>query len=68
MGEVVRKLEDAEESKLRSRVETVLHGLGFKPSDMGRPCSEFSGGWQMRIALAKLLLKEPSLLMLDEPT
>ena len=55
MGEVVRKLEDAEESKLRSRVETVLHGLGFKPSDMGRPCSEFSGGWQMRIALAKLL-------------
>ena len=68
MGEAVRRLEDAEEIKLRSRVETVLHGLGFKPSDMDRPCSEFSGGWQMRIALAKLLLKEPSLLMLDEPT
>ncbi len=68
MGEIVHKLEDAEESKVRSRVETVLQGLGFSMSDMTRPCSEFSGGWQMRIALAKLLLKEPSLLMLDEPT
>lgn len=68
MGEIQHRLEDAEESKLRSRVETVLLGLGFKISDMPRPCSEFSGGWQMRIALAKLLLKTPSLLMLDEPT
>ncbi len=68
MGEIVHKLEDAEESKVRSRVETVLQGLGFSMSDMSRPCSEFSGGWQMRIALAKLLLKEPSLFMLDEPT
>ena len=68
MGELTHRLEDAEESKLRSRVETVLQGLGFSMSDMNRPCSEFSGGWQMRIALAKLLLKEPSLLMLDEPT
>lgn len=67
-GEIERRLEDAEESKLRSRVESVLMGLGFKISDMPRPCSEFSGGWQMRIALAKLLLREPSLLMLDEPT
>ncbi len=68
MGDITHKLEDAEESKVRSRVETVLQGLGFSKSDMVRPCSEFSGGWQMRIALAKLLLKEPSLLMLDEPT
>lgn len=68
MGELTHRLEDAEESKVRSRVETVLQGLGFSMSDMQRPCSEFSGGWQMRIALAKLLLKEPSLLMLDEPT
>lgn len=68
MGDITHKLEDAEESKLRSRVETVLQGLGFSISDIQRPCCEFSGGWQMRIALAKLLLKEPSLLMLDEPT
>lgn len=68
MGEIRHRLEDAEESKLRSRVETVLMGLGFKMADMARPCSEFSGGWQMRVALAKLLLTEPTLLMLDEPT
>ena len=68
MGELQRRLEDMQEAKLRSRVETVLAGLGFKKSDMLRPCSEFSGGWQMRIALAKILLREPSLIMLDEPT
>lgn len=68
IGEIQLRLEDAEESKLRSRVESVLLGLGFKMADMSRPCSEFSGGWQMRIALAKLLLQTPSLLMLDEPT
>ena len=49
-------------------VETVLKGLGFKGSDMQRPCSDFSGGWQMRIALARLLLSKPSLLLLDEPS
>ena len=53
---------------LESRAESVLLGLGFKTSDFARPCSEFSGGWQMRIALAKLLLQEPHLLLLDEPT
>ncbi len=68
MGEISRRLEFAEESKVRSRVETVLMGLGFSMQDMGRKCREFSGGWQMRIALAKLLLTEPTLLMLDEPT
>ena len=68
MGELQHRLEDLQESKLRSRVETVLQGLGFKMSDMARPCSEFSGGWQMRIALAKILLRSPSLIMLDEPT
>jgi len=53
---------------LESRTEAVLIGLGFKTSDFQRSCSEFSGGWQMRIALAKLLLREPHLLLLDEPT
>lgn len=63
-----QRLEDAEESKMRPRAQAVLGGLGFSQSDMARDCSEFSGGWQMRIAMAKLLLAEPSLLMLDEPT
>ncbi|PYV14628.1 MAG: ABC transporter ATP-binding protein, partial [Acidobacteria bacterium] len=53
---------------LEARVGAVLDGLGFSKSDWGRLCQEFSGGWQMRIALAKLLLEEPGLLLLDEPT
>jgi len=50
------------------KAATVLQGLGFKTSDFDRPTETFSGGWQMRIALAKLLLGEPGLLLLDEPT
>ena len=49
-------------------VEKVLLGLGFKRSDFSRSISEFSGGWRMRIELAKLLLKRPDILLLDEPT
>lgn len=49
-------------------VEKVLLGLGFKRSDFSRSTSEFSGGWRMRIELAKLLLKRPDILLLDEPT
>lgn len=49
-------------------VEKTLLGLGFERSDFDRPTSEFSGGWRMRIELAKLLLKSPDVLLLDEPT
>ena len=49
-------------------IEKTLLGLGFKRSDFGRATSEFSGGWRMRIELAKLLLRRPSIFLLDEPT
>ena len=51
-----------------SNLEKVLKGLGFEQSDFNRPMSEFSGGWKMRVELAKLLLRMPDLLLLDEPT
>ncbi|GAC1678524.1 MAG: ABC-F family ATP-binding cassette domain-containing protein [Terriglobales bacterium] len=53
---------------IESKVGSVLSGLGFRTEDWNRPTEEFSGGWQMRLALAKLLLQQPNLLLLDEPT
>jgi ATP-binding cassette subfamily F protein 3 len=53
---------------IEAQVGTVLSGLGFRKEDWNRHTEEFSGGWQMRIALAKLLLQQPNLLLLDEPT
>jgi ATP-binding cassette subfamily F protein 3 len=73
--EALRRHEGAEASfralggyGIEGRVTQVLRGLGFAQEDLGRDCSEFSGGWQMRIALAKLLLESPEVLLLDEPT
>ncbi len=54
--------------RLKSKIEKILMGLGFSVDDLNRLTDEFSGGWQMRIALAKLLLSNPSVLLLDEPT
>ncbi len=68
IGELQHKQEDADAFRLKSKIETVLMGLGFSVPDLDRSVTEFSGGWQMRIALAKLLLLEPSVLLLDEPT
>lgn len=68
IGEWEQALEEFEPAKMRSRIERTLSGLGFSSSDLERDTGEFSGGWQMRIALAKLLIETPSLLLLDEPT
>ncbi len=67
-GELQHKLEDSDAFRMKAKIEKVLLGLGFAVDDMDRQTDEFSGGWQMRIALAKLLLIQPSLLLLDEPT
>ena len=67
-GELQHKLESSDAFRMKGVIEKVLKGLGFRESDFERDTGEFSGGWQMRIALAKLLLQQPSLLLLDEPT
>jgi len=67
-GELQHKFEDLDGFKIKASIEKILGGLGFETRDFGRLTDEFSGGWQMRIALAKLLLNKPSVLLLDEPT
>lgn len=56
------------EGNIDGEVEVVLKGLGFRPEDFERKCEEFSGGWRMRIELAKILLARPDIFLLDEPT
>lgn len=68
LSHLSEKLYTIETVNYREEIEKVLAGLGFKRSDLERQTSEFSGGWRMRIELAKILLKKPDLILLDEPT
>ena len=67
-GRVQDRFESLGGYELESNARQILAGLGFPINDFTKPCAEFSGGWQMRIALAKLFLRHPDLLLLDEPT
>lgn len=68
LSHLSEKLYTIESVNYREEIEKVLTGLGFMRSDLDRQTSEFSGGWRMRIELAKILLKKPDLILLDEPT
>jgi len=68
IGGLELQLDATDPARMKPKIESVLKGLGFKEKDFARDCSEFSGGWQMRIAMAKLFLQEPEVLLLDEPT
>ena len=68
MGGWEQQLDANEPEKMKSRISRILTGMGFAFEDFDRNGEEFSGGWQMRIAFAKLLLQAPSLIILDEPT
>ncbi|HEY0655174.1 MAG TPA: ABC-F family ATP-binding cassette domain-containing protein [Chryseosolibacter sp.] len=68
VSELSEKYYSIEEINFDAEVEKTLKGLGFDRSDFNRPTTEFSGGWRMRIELAKILLQKPDLILLDEPT
>ena len=68
IAEIHTRLVDIGAHSAEARAATILAGLGFDHSAQARPCSDFSGGWRMRVALAAVLFSEPDLLLLDEPT
>lgn len=68
VSELSEKFYSIEEINYEAEVEKVLKGMGFEREDFTRPTSEFSGGWRMRIELGKILLQQPDLILLDEPT
>ena len=67
-AEIQTRLADIDAWSAGARAATILRGLGFEPVEHARPCSAFSGGWRMRVALAGVLFAQPDLLLLDEPT
>jgi ATP-binding cassette subfamily F protein 3 len=68
LGEVHHRLEELDSYSAEARIEKILTGLGFEQNEFGKLTNEFSGGWQMRIALAKILISQNDILLLDEPT
>src|SRR5436309_1120504 len=68
IAEIQTRLVDIDAHSAPARAAAILSGLGFSTAEQGRPCSEFSGGWRMRVALAATLFAAPDLLLLDEPT
>jgi ATP-binding cassette subfamily F protein 3 len=67
-GELLSHFEQLGGYRVEAEIAQILAGLGFQPDERDKPTEQFSGGWQMRIALAKLLVRKPDLLLLDEPT
>jgi len=68
LGYIYNRLDDIDAYSAPARAAAILAGLGFSAEEQLRPCSEFSGGWRMRVALAAILFASPDLLLLDEPT
>ncbi|NOD91258.1 ATP-binding cassette domain-containing protein [Ruegeria sp. HKCCD4884] len=68
IAEIQTRLADIDAWSAEARAASILKGLGFDDEDQLRPCSDFSGGWRMRVALAAVLFSQPDLLLLDEPT